>query len=146
MHDYGGNMTRRFPAAILSACLITASTAASADPPWARGEQGHHGGERGHGHMRDWRKGEYYSRWREQRWRVQDWRRYRGLWAPPSGCYWMQSGGQYLLVVAATGLIAGVVAATAGAVPAVPVAPAYPAPAYPAVPVYPGQPAYPPPY
>ncbi|ARW18450.1 hypothetical protein S101446_03376 (plasmid) [Komagataeibacter europaeus] len=41
----------------------------------------------------------------------------------------MQSGAQYLLVAAVTGLIAGVVAATTGVampVPVVPVVPAYP--------------------
>ena len=134
-------MTRRLPAAILSACLITASTTAYADPPWARGERGdgghgHHGEGHGYGHMRDWRKGDYYSGPREQRWMVSDWRRYPGLWAPPAGYYWMQSGGQYLLMAAASGVIAGGGAGAVGARPAAPVAPGYPmAPA-----------GYPPPY
>lgn len=136
-------MINRFPAALLSACLIMASAAACADPPRGHGGHDRHDGARGHGHMGDWRRGEYYSNWRSQQWRVRDWRRYRGLWAPPSGYYWMQSGAQYLLVAAATGLIAGVVAAPAGVAPPAPVGPV--APGYPASP-YPAAPAYPPPY
>ena len=136
-------MIDRFPAAILSACLIMASATARADPPSEHGGHDRRGGERGHGHIRDLRRGEYYANWRSQRWRVRDWRRYHGLWAPPSGYYWMQSGTQYLLVAAATGLIAGVVAATAGVAPPAPVGPV--APGYPPAP-YPAAPAYPPPY
>lgn len=144
---HGGTMTTRLPAALLSACLIMVSTTAYADPPWARGDHDHgghdhHGEGHGYGHMKHWRKGDYYSGPREQRWMVGDWHRYHGLWAPPSGYYWMQSGGQYLLMAAATGLIAGVVAATVGAVPSAPVGPGYPvAPGYPMAPAYP-----PPPY
>lgn len=132
-------MIDRFPAAILSACLILTSATARADPPWGHGGHDRRGGERGHGHMRDWRRGEYYVNWRSRQWRGRDWRRYHGLWAPPSGYYWMQSGAQYLLVAAVTGLIAGVVAATTGVampVPVVPVVPAYPTAPYPAAPAY----------
>ncbi|MFT9092411.1 MAG: RcnB family protein [Gluconacetobacter sp.] len=122
-------MKRRFAVTTLSACLLMTCFAAYADPPWARGGDehggyhGHHGEGHGYGHMKHWERGDYYSGPREQRWMVGDWRRHRGLWAPPVGYYWMQSGGQYLLMAAATGLIAGVAAATVGAVP-----PAYPVP------------------
>lgn len=124
-------MTKRFTTTLLSVSLLMTCSAAYADPPWARGEHDHgghdhHGGGHGYGHMKHWQRGDYYSGPREQRWMVSDWRGRRGLWAPPAGYYWMQSGGQYLLMAAATGLIAGVVAATVGsAAPAYPTAPGY---------------------
>lgn len=122
-------MTKRFTTALLSVSLFMTYSAAYADPPWARGGHDHHDKGHGYGHMKHWRRGDYYSGPREQRWMVSDWRRRRGLWAPPMSYYWIQSGGQYLLMAAATGLIAGVVAATVGSeAPAYPTAPGYASP------------------
>ncbi|WP_259654748.1 RcnB family protein [Gluconacetobacter dulcium] len=50
-------------------------------------------------------------------WQVQDWRRYRGLYAPPPGYYWVQYGNQFLLTALATGIISNVIANAYGAGP-----------------------------
>ncbi len=122
-------MTKRFTIALLSVSLFMTCSSAYAAPPWARGVHDHHDKGHGYGHMKHWRRGDYYSGPREQRWMVSDWRGRRGLWAPPVGYYWMQSGEQYLLMAAATSLIAGVVAATVGSeAPTYPTAPGYASP------------------
>ncbi len=56
-----------------------------------------------------WRKGQKLSR-NDRRYVVSDWNR-RGLRTPPRGCQWVREGnntGDYLLVAAATGLIASI--------------------------------------
>lgn len=58
-----------------------------------------------------WRRGQRLSI-AQRRWRVNDWQR-RGLRAPPRGYYWVRennNSGDYLLVAAATGLIASILA------------------------------------
>ncbi|AQS88517.1 hypothetical protein AA101099_0358 [Neoasaia chiangmaiensis NBRC 101099] len=65
----------------------------------------------------EWRRGDYYHGPRDRRWIVRDWHRHHGLYAPPQGYYWIQSGGQYLLTAVGSGLIAGVVGGTVVATP-----------------------------
>jgi Ni/Co efflux regulator RcnB len=58
-----------------------------------------------------WRRGQRLSV-AQRRWRVNDWQR-RGLRAPPRGYYWVRennNSGDYILVAAATGLIASILA------------------------------------
>lgn len=78
---------------------------------------------------RTWRKGDRYDGPRNNRWVINNWQSQRGLYAPPSGYYWMRYGNQFLLTSLTTGIIAGVVSATIGAV-ATPATPTYAAPTY----------------
>ncbi|GBR48959.1 hypothetical protein AA11825_1180 [Acetobacter pomorum DSM 11825] len=78
---------------------------------------------------RTWRKGDRYDGPRNDRWIVRNWQSQRGLYAPPSGYYWMRYGNQFLLTSLTTGIIAGVVSATIGAV-ATPAVPTYATPGY----------------
>lgn len=56
----------------------------------------------------DYRKGQPApERFRAERYRVNDWRD-RGLYQPPSGHYWTRIDGNYVLIAAATGVIAGI--------------------------------------
>lgn len=55
---------------------------------------------------RDYRKGQPApERFRGERYRINDWRN-RGLSQPPSGHYWSRIDGNYVLIAAATGVIA----------------------------------------
>ncbi len=61
--------------------------------------------ERGAGPYHYWHRGdrlppEIYHR----QYIIEDWR-VHGLYAPPRGAYWVQSGGDYLLVAIATGIV-----------------------------------------
>ena len=57
---------------------------------------------------RDYRKGQPApERFRAERYRINDWRD-RGLYQPPSGHYWTRINGNYVLIAAATGVIAGI--------------------------------------
>ena len=46
-------------------------------------------------------------RYRTRHYVVDDWRGHH-LYAPPRGYHWVQSGGDYLLVAVATGIIASI--------------------------------------
>nr|WP_220790408.1 RcnB family protein [Gluconacetobacter takamatsuzukensis] len=84
------------------------------------GPGGGHGYDRGgpqNGGGRIWRRGDRYDGPRSGMWAVQDWRRYRGLYAPPPGYYWVQYGNQFLLTALATGIISSVIASSYGAGP-----------------------------
>jgi Ni/Co efflux regulator RcnB len=57
---------------------------------------------------RNWRRGERLPmQYRSHQYVVEDWRGHH-LYAPPRGQYWVQSGGDYFLVVIATGVIASI--------------------------------------
>jgi len=62
---------------------------------------------RDHNHKR-WSRGERYSDWRRHQ-EVRDYKRY-GLRKPGRGQHWVKVDDQYLLITAATGLIAGILA------------------------------------
>ena len=65
-----------------------------------------HGGERGAGPDHDfYRGGRLPMQYRNRGYVVDDWRGHR-LSAPPRGYYWVQTGGDYVLVAIATGIIA----------------------------------------
>lgn len=160
-------MKTKFMIALALGCFVVAAPQSYADPrgqggPGGHGGPGNHGGQGGpgggqHGNNnrgpgmnngrggpqqsydmnRRWNRGDRYDGPRESRWMINDWRRQPGLWAPPSGYYWMRYGNQFLLTALTTGIIAGVVNAGMTAVtpvvpvtPMVPVAPGYPAGAY----------------
>lgn len=67
--------------------------------------EGHREGERGAGPSRDFYRGQrlptYY---RAPQYVVEDWRGH-GLRTPPRGYHWVQTGGDYVLVAIATGII-----------------------------------------
>ncbi|WP_338030449.1 RcnB family protein [Gluconacetobacter aggeris] len=100
-------------------------------PGYDRGRPANYGDNRGrgpggpgydrggpwNGGGRVWRRGDRYDGPRSGMWAVQDWRRYRGLYAPPPGYYWVQYGNQFLLTAVATGIIASVIAGAYGAGP-----------------------------
>ncbi|MBV2143627.1 RcnB family protein [Falsochrobactrum sp. TDYN1] len=56
-----------------------------------------------------WSKGQRYSNWRRHQ-EVRDYRRH-GLRKPGRGQHWVKVDNQYLLITAASGLIAGILAA-----------------------------------
>ena len=56
--------------------------------------------------MNHWRPGARY--WGGDPW-INNWQSYRGLYAPPYGYRWIQSGNQFLLTAIATGIISAVV-------------------------------------
>ncbi|SAL12442.1 integral membrane protein-like protein [Caballeronia terrestris] len=71
-------------------------------------EGGGPGGPDGHA---EWRKGDRLSHdYRDRQYVVDDWRGY-GLRQPPRGYQWVGVGGDYLLVAAASGIIAQIVLA-----------------------------------
>ena len=73
--------------------------------PAPRGPQ-HGPEERGAGPDHNFRKGgRLPSEYRNKQYVVNDWRSHR-LSAPPRGYQWVQTGGDYVLVAVATGLIA----------------------------------------
>ncbi|GEK96222.1 RcnB family protein [Gluconobacter kanchanaburiensis] len=116
-------MKIKLVAGLMAACVFAGVPLASADPHNGgpgmngRGNGGpdqhgdYRGGGRNGGHERVWQRGDRYNGPRGRRWAVDNWRHYRGLYAPPSGYYWMRYGDQFLLTALATGLIAGVVSA-----------------------------------
>jgi len=63
---------------------------------------------RDQGHKR-WSRGDRYQDWRSQQ-EVRDYKRH-GLRKPGRGQHWVKVDNQYLLITAATGLIAGILAA-----------------------------------
>ncbi len=70
-----------------------------------RGEYRHRGGERGAGPNHSYYRGSYLPpQYRTHQYVVDDWRGHR-LNAPPRGYHWVQSGGDYILVAIATGVI-----------------------------------------
>ncbi|WP_323989693.1 RcnB family protein [Nguyenibacter sp. L1] len=117
-----GSMYRKSIAAFLLSGIALGSSPALADHGDGRGheDRGWHGGgwhgdrgwHGGHGpdhggRYREWHRGDRYV---GPNWRVDDWRRYRGLYAPPPGYYWVRYGGGFLLAAVATGIIANVIA------------------------------------
>jgi Ni/Co efflux regulator RcnB len=63
-------------------------------------------GERGAGPNQSWYRGDRLPmEYRHRNYVVDDWRGHH-LSAPPRGYYWVQNGGDYLLVAIATGVIA----------------------------------------
>lgn len=65
----------------------------------------HHDGERGAGPGHSFYRGDRIpSEYRSRQYVVDDWRGH-GLRAPPRGYHWVQTGGDYVLVAIATGLI-----------------------------------------
>ncbi|MBN9044776.1 MAG: RcnB family protein [Rhizobiales bacterium] len=75
-----------------------------ARPPHHGPSFGRPGADRGH-----WHAGQRYSGWRGHR-EIRDYQRY-GLRRPGRGQHWIRVGNEYLLITAATGFIAGVLAA-----------------------------------
>jgi Ni/Co efflux regulator RcnB len=64
-----------------------------------------HDGERGAGPSRDFYRGQRLpSYYRAPQYVVEDWRGH-GLRTPPRGYHWVQTGGDYVLVAIATGII-----------------------------------------
>jgi Ni/Co efflux regulator RcnB len=64
-----------------------------------------HHGERGAGPSHNYYKGERLPvEYRHQQYVVDDWRAHR-LSSPPRGYHWVQTGGDYVLVAIATGVI-----------------------------------------
>lgn len=59
-------------------------------------------------HKKRWSKGQRYSNWRRHQ-EVRDYRRH-GLRKPARGQHWVKVDNEFLLITAATGLIAGIVA------------------------------------
>lgn len=73
-----------------------------------RGDRGPMAQNRGAGPRHDLRRGgRLPSEYRNRQYVVNDWRGHR-LSAPPRGYQWVQAGGDYVLVAAATGLIASI--------------------------------------
>ncbi len=67
--------------------------------------RGDHRGERGAGPSHSYYRGGHLPpQYRTRQYVVEDWRGHR-LSAPPRGYHWVQSGGDYILVAIATGLI-----------------------------------------
>jgi Ni/Co efflux regulator RcnB len=70
-----------------------------------RGKHGERHADRGAGPNHSFHKGERLSsQYRQSRYVVSDWRG-RNLRAPPRGYHWVQTGGDYVLVAIATGVI-----------------------------------------
>jgi len=70
-----------------------------------RGRNEWQGNERGAGPNHDFRRGERLPReYRNRQYVVDDWRDHH-LSAPPRGYHWVQTGGDYVLVAIATGVI-----------------------------------------
>ncbi|GAB2490726.1 hypothetical protein GCM10027082_47210 [Comamonas humi] len=73
-----------------------------------RSDYYHHADQGSIGNSRRWHRGERLPmQYRSYQYVVEDWRGHH-LYAPPRGQYWVQSGSDYLLVVIATGVIAGI--------------------------------------
>ncbi|MDQ2820734.1 MAG: RcnB family protein [Pseudomonadota bacterium] len=73
-----------------------------------RNDRGPMAQNRGAGPRHDLRRGgRLPSEYRNRQYVVNDWRGHR-LSAPPRGYQWVQTGGDYVLVAAATGLIASI--------------------------------------
>jgi Ni/Co efflux regulator RcnB len=71
-----------------------------------KGNNGLHRGERGAGPNQNWYRGDRLPmEYRHRNYVVDDWRGHH-LSAPPRGYYWVQNGGDYLLVAIASGVIA----------------------------------------
>lgn len=70
-----------------------------------RQDMGRHEGERGAGPSRSYYRGQRLpSYYRAPQYVVEDWRGH-GLRTPPRGYHWVQTGGDYVLVAIATGII-----------------------------------------
>ena len=71
-------------------------------------EGGYRGRDRGVGPNHSWYRGDRLPyEYRTRHYVVDDWRSHH-LYAPPRGYHWVQSGGDYLLVAVATGIIASI--------------------------------------
>jgi Ni/Co efflux regulator RcnB len=71
-------------------------------------EGGYRGQGRGVGPSHSWYRGDRLPyEYRTRHYVVDDWRSHH-LYAPPRGYQWVQSGGDYLLVAVATGIIASI--------------------------------------
>jgi len=71
-------------------------------------EGGYRGQGRGVGPSHSWYRGDRVPyQYRGHNYVVDDWRGHH-LYAPPRGYQWVQSGGDYLLVAVATGIIASI--------------------------------------
>ena len=71
-------------------------------------EGGYRGQGRGVGPSHSWYRGDRMPyEYRSRHYVVDDWRGHH-LYAPPRGYQWVQSGGDYLLVAVATGIIASI--------------------------------------
>jgi Ni/Co efflux regulator RcnB len=71
-------------------------------------EGGYRGQGRGVGPSHSWYRGDRLpSEYRSRHYVVEDWRGHH-LYAPPRGYQWVQSGGDYVLVAVATGIIASI--------------------------------------
>jgi Ni/Co efflux regulator RcnB len=71
-------------------------------------EGGYRGQGRGVGPSHSWYRGDRMPyEYRTRHYVVDDWRGHH-LYAPPRGYQWVQSGGDYLLVAVATGIIASI--------------------------------------
>ena len=71
-------------------------------------EGGYRGHDRGVGPNHSWYRGDRIPyEYRTHHYVVDDWRSHH-LYAPPRGYQWVQSGGDYLLVAVATGIIASI--------------------------------------
>jgi Ni/Co efflux regulator RcnB len=98
--------------AILAASFLTAPAAkAQGDAPGAnrnryeQNQRGNDRGERGAGPNHSYYRGGHLPyQYRTRQYVVEDWRGHR-LSAPPRGYHWVQSGGDYILVAIATGVI-----------------------------------------
>ncbi len=99
--------------ALLAATLASSAIARPDRPDQHHGQQQHqqkpawHEQQASHGH--NWRKGQRLAP-NQRRYVVNDWNK-RGLRAPPRGYRWVRennNSGDYLLVAAATGLIASI--------------------------------------
>jgi Ni/Co efflux regulator RcnB len=70
-----------------------------------RGPQDKHYNERGAGPNHSYYRGQHLpAEYRQRQYVVNDWRSHR-LSAPPRGYQWVQTGGDYVLVAIATGII-----------------------------------------
>lgn len=70
----------------------------------------HYGWNNGRGNYHRWAKGQRFDRRYAQNYRVVDYRQYRqrGLYAPPRGYQWAQSGNDAVLIAITSGLIGAV--------------------------------------
>lgn len=76
-------------------------------PPRHAPAYGYRGGRGAGPDHNFYRGGRLPSQWRSNQYVVDDWRGHR-LSSPPRGYHWVQTGGDYVLVAIATGIIASI--------------------------------------
>ncbi len=104
-------MFRKILLATVALTFVAAPFAAEAQtqhPQYRHGVQQRHDMHRP-APQAHWRKGQRYNDWRKHQ-EIRDYQRY-GLRKPGRGQRWIRVGNEYLLVTAATGFIAGILAA-----------------------------------